>query len=414
MRLPRVALDGEPRKAAEQLLDGDPGLEARQRGAEAEVDAVPEGELVGAADAAVEVDPVGVGVGAWVAVGRQHPQRHDRVGGDLGAGEDGRAGGHAADLGERRTQPQDLLDQRRDQARLGTQPGPEPRLPVEGADDAAEQRGGGDVPGEQQAQREVGGLDLGEGAPVDPRGDQRGDQVLPRRVRAGADLVVEVGPDRREDLDHAGAEVGVCRVGDLDVEQGVRPRPEPRVVGGGEAEQLGDHGDREREGQRVDEVEAFAGAVEQLAGDLPDAGLERRDGARGERRAHRPAQRVVLGWVDLREHPRGGGPTDGPVDVRGEGRGVPEGGADVLVAEDVPGTERVAPHRVLVAHPGQPRQHDGVVGQAGGVLTGEHRLDGGHVTLHSRSLFANAVPEGTRWRTLFANEVTGRVRWSRT
>jgi AcrR family transcriptional regulator len=69
---------------------------------------------------------------------------------------------------------------------------------------------------------------------------------------------------------------------DLHREQPVRPGAEQRAVVGGQAEQLGDDDDGQREGERVDEVVPVPGPVEQLAGQRADTRLEVGDGPRRE------------------------------------------------------------------------------------------------------------------------------------
>ena len=104
----------------------------------------------------------------------------------------------------------------------------------------------------------------------------------------------EVGGDvghRRGDLR---PELGVARVVDLHREQPVGPPAEQLAVPGRKAQQFGDDDHRQRERERVDEVEPFAHGVEELAGHGADAGLEGGDGARGERGADQVAQGAVL------------------------------------------------------------------------------------------------------------------------
>ena len=81
---------------------------------------------------------------------------------------------------------------------------------------------------------------------------------------------------------------------DLLAEQRVGPRAEQPAVGGGDAEQLGDHDHRQRVGQRVDQVEPLADLVEQLGGQLGDARLEAGHDPRRERLADQGPQLAVL------------------------------------------------------------------------------------------------------------------------
>ena len=64
-----VVVDVPLGEAVEQLVEGDPALEAGEAGAEAEVEAEAEGEVLDVV--AVDVEDVGVVVAAGVAVGRR-------------------------------------------------------------------------------------------------------------------------------------------------------------------------------------------------------------------------------------------------------------------------------------------------------------------------------------------------------
>src|SRR5262245_18631639 len=74
-----VVVDLPIREAVQDLVEHDPSFEARQRGAETEVDAVAEGEVL--ADVAVDVEAIGMLVGALVAVGRSDEEQHRAAGG---------------------------------------------------------------------------------------------------------------------------------------------------------------------------------------------------------------------------------------------------------------------------------------------------------------------------------------------
>ena len=65
---------GEP---GERLLERDAALHPRQRGAEAEVDPVPEGDVM--VDGPVDVEPVGIRELALVAVGGAGEEQHLRA-----------------------------------------------------------------------------------------------------------------------------------------------------------------------------------------------------------------------------------------------------------------------------------------------------------------------------------------------
>ena len=76
-RTARSLLDLPGRVPAQHLLEGDAAFHPGERGAEAEVDAVPERDVV--VEAAMDVEPVGVGVLALVATGRPGDEQHLRV-----------------------------------------------------------------------------------------------------------------------------------------------------------------------------------------------------------------------------------------------------------------------------------------------------------------------------------------------
>ena len=84
---------------------------------------------------------------------------------------------------------------------------------------------------------------------------------------------------------------------------GPRPAGEAFVVLRRHPEQLADHHDRQRRGQRADEVDGSAAVhlVDPLAGQLLDARRQQRDPARGERRRDEPAQPRVVRRVEAEE-----------------------------------------------------------------------------------------------------------------
>src|SRR5439155_14670130 len=67
-------VDGVPREALPELLEGDARLQARERGAEAVVHALAEAE--GLRDLPVDVEAVGVAVLALVAIGGANEEEH--------------------------------------------------------------------------------------------------------------------------------------------------------------------------------------------------------------------------------------------------------------------------------------------------------------------------------------------------
>ncbi len=310
---------------------------------------------------------VRVGVRPRVPVGGQQP------GGDQHVGRDGRAadldvaGGGPAHLGERRPVAQHLLDRPGDQPGVGAQLVPDARVLVEGAHRVAEQQRRRDVPGEQQQHGEVGGLLVVQGAPVDLGADQRGHQVVARVGAPGPAVLGQVAGDAGHRLGDLLGELRVGRV-DLHREQLVGPGPEQPAILRRQPEQLGDHDHRQREGQRVDQVEPLPGRVQQLAGHLADPRLQAGHRPRRERGADQPAQRAVLRRVDRGQHAalHRLGRGEDPAGVGRERGRVPDHGLDVGVPEHVPDAGAVPPDRLVVAHPAQPVEQGRLVRGGGG------------------------------------------------
>ena len=102
-------------KRCKHLVERHPAFEARQRGAEAEVGAVAEGEV--AARVAVDVEPVAIRELAVVAVGRPGQEEHRAALGDRVAVELDVPRGAAPDVRRGRLEAQELLDGVRDEGR---------------------------------------------------------------------------------------------------------------------------------------------------------------------------------------------------------------------------------------------------------------------------------------------------------
>ena len=96
-------------------------------------------------------------------------------------------------------------------------------------------------------------------------------------------------------------------------QQGGEPGAELGPVRLGDAEQLADHGERQREGEARDQVDDGVAAavqlVEQVVDDRLDAGPQRGDPRAAERGRGQPAQPGVVGRVDAEHVPgeRGAG-----------------------------------------------------------------------------------------------------------
>ena len=153
---------------------------------------------------------------------------------------------------------------------------------------------------------EADDLLVGQPLPVHLGLDQLAGEVGAPVGPSGLDVVQEVGvhlPHRRRDgLQRLLADLGHRLVGvDLLAEQHVGPLAEQSPVGGGNAEQLGDHDHRQRVRQRVDQVEPLANLVQQLGCQLGDARLQAGHDPWGERLADQCSQLAVLRRIHLDE-----------------------------------------------------------------------------------------------------------------
>ncbi len=159
---PRAVDGATSGNAGQRLLEADAALHAGQGGAQAEVHAVAERDVV--VERAVDVEAVGVGVLALVAPGRAGEQQHLRVGRDDLAVQLDRLGGPAALHRRRRLVAQQLLDRVGDERRVGGQLGPLVGVLVEQHRGPAEQPGHRLGAGADQQEGELGAL-LGGQAP---------------------------------------------------------------------------------------------------------------------------------------------------------------------------------------------------------------------------------------------------------
>jgi hypothetical protein len=192
--------------------------------------------------------------------------------------------------------------------------------------------------------------------------DEVGDQVL---ARLDAFAVEQFGRGsercsprpRPRSAAVRGAEAGASSV--------VNQAPELGPVGFGDAEQLADHGERQREGEARDQVDDGVAAavqlVEQVVDDRLDPRAQRGDPRAAERGGGQRAQPGVVGRVDAEHVPgeRGAGQALGDhravagergVHVLGQPR-VVERGPCLGVADDEPGALAVG-QRDLVHRPG--------------------------------------------------------------
>jgi hypothetical protein len=156
-------------------------------------------------------------------------------------------------------------------------------------------------------------------------------------------------------------------------EQRGEPGPELVPVWSGDAEQLADHGERQREGEAGDQVDDGLAVrfevVQQPVGDRLDPWPEGGDPRPAERRGGQPAQPGVVGRVGAEHVPGEGGagqalgdhravPGQRGVHVLGQA-GVGEGGPGLLVPDDQPGAVPVGQgdlvHRAVGLDAGEQR-----------------------------------------------------------
>ena len=336
-----------------EFLDRHLGGQPRQRGAHAGVDALAEGEdLVLAGEGPEEVEGVGFGVDALVAVGRTH-QHHDpgvRRNGDAGDGQLG--GGLAAQVLRRTVVAQGLLDEVLHQRGVGAEVALQGGVLVQHRDAVGEQRGGC-VGG--RGQHQVGQPDhlrLLDRALLAGEQDL-GDHVRGVRRSTRGDLLAAPAHDLGDVLLRLAVGAGGV-LGDPELAHRARHRahqvllPE-RAVGGRRTHQPHRHTEHQRQRDVLGEVAAalLAQLGQQLANVPADVGLHGQDLPCRERRAHHVAQHGVVRLVLRHEVARAVGGV-GSVHVVAQRVDhllvVAQARADVLV----PGHHPQVPARVVV------------------------------------------------------------------
>jgi hypothetical protein len=322
------------RDPTEELLEGDPGLEPRERGPEAVVDAFPEGDMP--LRVAREVQPVRLRPMPLVTIGRRPHERDASALGDHRAVHPDVAGGRPRQHLDRRVEPEQFLDRGRRDRRLGTQ-----HLPLVGESIEVQQRvrdepGRGRDPGDEQ---EHGAAEHLVGAQLARlfRGDEVRHEVLARRAAPLGGGVLHVRPEPVAARDRLGGQGGFTGIA---LEHGAEPVEQLRVIGLRKAEP----GEHRRSRQRPREVPGEVGlpgvreGVDQLD-DLPAD--DRLEPAAERGRAEREAQRPPEARVNRRIHP---GEVAGreeqligvvdvvaaPASARREGLPVPRGGLHVV------------------------------------------------------------------------------------
>jgi hypothetical protein len=193
--------------------------------------------------------------------------------------------------------------------------------------------------------------------------------VLLDRHQGGKQAVVRIGAALGHQVPQVSGQGQLRRArlalggqgGGLGVEgsdEGVTPGPEAGLVLSRDAEQVADHRDGQREGQRVDEVEACrgvgVGSGEEPAGHLADPRLQAGYRLRGEGTGHQAPDAGVVGRVHGEQV--GGGKLGAGIAGRVSGRLVTalvhRGGAEPPVPQDA------LRHRVVRRHPGTERAAD--------------------------------------------------------
>jgi hypothetical protein len=286
---------------AEQLFESDPGFEPGQRRAQTVMRAVAEPDVRPVV--AAEVEDVGLGEAARVAVGRAQAHQHLFVRGDLDAVEGDRLGRDPErGVGDRGGEADELVDRGGKQPGIGQQRLELAGVIQQGHHSVPDEASRGVVAGhhelEQARQQLLGGECFVFG------GNQDADQVVGWAVALGLDQLAQVGHDTVRCLHGLRR-----RVADPSGEQHPKPGVQEWAVGSRDAQQLADHLERQRVGVSLDEVDGGAGAggvelVKEVAGDHADSRLQRGDPSRHEGPGHQPPQPGVVRRVDVEHVPR--------------------------------------------------------------------------------------------------------------
>lgn len=189
------------RTAFQEGAHRDPGLQAGERGTQAEVDAVAEGDM--AAGVAGDVEAVGVVEAEGVASGVGDHGEHDLAAtGDHRAGDVDRVEGEAEGGGlQRSVVAQHLLDRAVDEGQIGAQRGELLRVGEQRQHAVGDEIAGGLVAGDQQQLGHAQEFFVAEpvAVPVAHR-DQIAQQIVAGVRALGLHQVVEVAGHGREDF----------------------------------------------------------------------------------------------------------------------------------------------------------------------------------------------------------------------
>src|SRR6476619_2719807 len=252
-RLPPRLLDRlHPGEAFEEPSERRLQFEAPERRAETEVDPGAEAQM--RVRCPPEVHVVGLVEDLWVAVRRSEDESELGAARDRRAMEIERLEDPSLEQLQRGVEPQQLFDRRGDEGVLGTEP-----LQLVGVAEErppAEERGvhGGLVAGVEQQHARPDELVLREAFTLVRDLDQLGDQIVAGVLRALACERAQVVREL-EARAHRGG-LGLCRRVELVHPTDVGgPRAEQMTVRGRYAQHLRDHGDRQRLGDRREQVD---------------------------------------------------------------------------------------------------------------------------------------------------------------
>ena len=342
-------------------------LQAGEWGTEAEMDAVPEGEVAGTRPP--DVERFGILVDLLVAIGRRQADDHLGPCGNRHTAQLDRLDGVSERrVRDRRVEAQELLQGRRQTFRMVTQRRQLRRIAEQGDDAVADEAGGRVMTGDDQLEDRREQLPRIEALVAVTGDDQGTHEVVPRCPCLDVDELLEQGDDGVGGLLGPGVLLG-SRSRD---EQPGEALSQCVTVGLGHTEQLAD--DRERQWKREagNEINRLVAAVsgdvvEQIVDDRLNAWPQSLDAAWRERPRDQPAEPAVVRGID-REHVSGEGRSGEALGHRcrvGEQgglhvlrqAGVVERGAGLLVVDHEPRLvaidERHLVHRPAPAHVGE-------------------------------------------------------------
>ena len=355
----RPGFELQPPEAREQALEGDPGLQPRERRPEAEVGAGSEADVPGPAP--VDVELVRPREHGRVPVGRVQHQVDPLPGPDRRPAVLQVLAGQPEDHLHRPVHPQQLLHRVRDPLGLCPEARRQGRVADEPQHAARDEVGGGLVPREEDEHEGVDDLVVAQVRPV-------AQQELGEVVAGRPAVLLHQGVEARRHRPRRPRRAAVLRLvrGVLDVAEHeapelVRPVLELLALVPGHPEELGDDDGRQRVGEVGDEVHPplRPERVQELVHHRPHVRFEPGNVPREERVLHRPPELPMAGRV-VEHHPVRQGPGEErdvrvalaaaavplePAHLLDRQPRVEEGAAHVRVAGQDPAAERGAPVR---------------------------------------------------------------------